>query len=50
MDIKEFIKARIAEVEAEFEQKDIEKSLSEYDAGYYDGLSDAYHVILNSIK
>lgn len=47
MDIKEFIKTRIAEVEAERDGVD---TLADFDAGYFEGVIDAYHVILNSIK
>lgn len=47
MDIKEFIKARIADVEAEYAGAD---TLPDFDAGYFEGVIDAYHVVLNSIK
>lgn len=47
MDIKEFIKARIAEVKAEYGDGE---DLADFDAGYFEGVIDAYHVILNSIK
>lgn len=47
MDIKEFIKSRIAEVEAEYASAD---APTDFDAGYFEGVIDAYYVILNSIK
>lgn len=50
MDIKDFIKARIDSVEAEYESRQEENTLDAEDRGYFEGAIDAYYVILNSIK
>jgi hypothetical protein len=47
---EKFIRDRLDSVEAEYEERQAEYSVDSEDRGYFEGIIDAYNVILNHIN
>jgi hypothetical protein len=48
--LQNFITSRLESVEAEYEERQKEGSVDSEDRGYFEGIIDAYNVILNHIN